>query len=265
MIKKYMQHCGSSVVLFLYMALFVMFCVFVDVEIGVGQDVWVDPVTGMEFVWIPGGCFRMGRTNGYVNERPVHEVCVDGFWMGKYEVTQTQWGAVMGSNPSHFRGGRNPVENVSWNDTQDFIYRLNSRGNGLFRLPTEAEWEYAARSGGRDEIYSGGSDVDQVAWYIENSESKTHPVGGKAPNGFNLYDMSGNVWEWCQDWYVKDAYANHHGANPVSNDSVSGKRIVRGGNWACKAIYVRCALRARLSPDDRFGTNGFRIVRLLQE
>ena len=137
----------------------------------------------MEFVWVPGGCYRMGSNSGEDDEQPVHEVCVDGFWLGKYEVTQAEWQRVMGNNPSHFKGDRNPVEIVSWDDAQEFIKRLNAKGNGTFRLPTEAEWEYAARSGGKDEKYAGGNDVDRVAWYKSNSGGKTHPVGTKAPNG----------------------------------------------------------------------------------
>jgi formylglycine-generating enzyme required for sulfatase activity len=128
---------------------------------------------------------------------------VDGFWIGKYEVTQIEWQRVMGNNLSDFKGDRNPVEEVSWNDAQEFIKRLNAKGNGMFRLPTEAEWEYAARSGGKDEKYAGGDGVERVAWYRSNSRGKTHPVGTKAPNCLGLYDMSGNVWEWCQDWYNK--------------------------------------------------------------
>ncbi len=182
---------------------------------GEQKEEWRDPVTGMEFVWVPEGCFDMGSNEGESNEKPVHEVCVDGFWMGKYEVTQGQWEKVMGNNPSSFKASdSHPVETVSWNDVQDFIRKLNALGKGGFRLPTEAEWEYACRSGGKQETYCGGNDVNRVAWYWENSGEKTHPVGEKAANGLGLYDMSGNVWEWVSDWYKKDYYGKSPRNNP---------------------------------------------------
>ncbi|MDB4444681.1 PEGA domain-containing protein, partial [bacterium] len=159
------------------------------------SEVWRESVTGMEFVWVPGGCYEMGcgswTSDCDGDEKPVHEVCVDGFWMGKYEVTQGQWKLVMGSNPSHFKKGDNyPVELVSWNDAKGFKRKLSSmnRGKYTFRLPTEAEWEYACRSGGQPEEYAGGSDVDRVGWYLDNSGHSTHPVGTKTANGLGIYD-----------------------------------------------------------------------------
>jgi hypothetical protein len=147
-------------------------------------DTWTDPVTGMVFVWVSGGCYQMGcgswTSNCSGDESPVHEVCVDGFWMGQTEVTQGQWQRVMGDNPSYFKkGDQYPVECVSWEDAKEYILKLNSKGIAKFRLPSEAEWEYAARSGGKAEKYSGGGDLDSVAWYDGNSGKSTHPVKTK--------------------------------------------------------------------------------------
>lgn len=220
---------------------------------------WTDPVTGMEFVWVPGGCYRMGSNSGGKDEKPVHEVCLDGFWIGKYEVTQAEWRQVMGSNPSHFKGDRNPVEKVSWHDAQDFVRRLRSMGGGNVRLPTEAEWEYAARSGGRRETYAGGEDVNRVAWYDKNSGKRSHPVGTKAPNGLGIYDMSGNVWEWCQDNFDKKAYSRHSRHNPVNRTSVDNYAS-RGGSWFANTSYCRTSDRGHDSPG-RYNNTGFRLVR----
>ncbi len=154
---------------------------------------WTDSVTGMAFVWVPKGCFEMGcgtwTSDCDSDEKPVHEVCLDSFWMGKHEVTQGEWKKIMGNNPSTFKkGDKYPVERVSWNDAQEFIRRLNAKtgGRGKFRLPTEAEWEYACRSGGKPQKYAGGSDPDRVAWYGSNSGGSTHPVGTKAANGLGI-------------------------------------------------------------------------------
>ncbi len=222
-----------------------------------------DSNTGMEFVFVKGGCYPMGDTfgDGEGDEKPVHEVCVDDFYIGKYEVTQAQWRQIMGSNPSHFSGcGDNcPVEQVSWNETQDFIRKLNSQSGKRYRLPTEAEWEYAARSGGKSEKYAGGADVDAVAWYNSNSGSKTHPVGQKRPNGLGLHDMSGNVWEWCQDWYGSDYYRNSGRDIPGGPSSGSG-RVGRGGSWSILAALARASLRLRCDPVLRYRDLGFRLV-----
>jgi len=223
-------------------------------------DTWRDSVTGMEFVWVPGGCYQMGSNFAPLDERPVHEVCVDGFWMARNEVTQAEWQRVMGNNPSKFKGDRNPVEQVSWNDAQEFIGKLNAGGSGRFHLPTEAEWEYAARSGGRNEKYAGGDDVDRVAWYWGNSGSKTHSVGTKAPNGLGLYDMSGNVWEWCQDLYDESAYSKHSRNNPVVSSGGPG-RVIRSGGWEIGPNDVRAAMRYRAGPSYRLSYLGFRLVR----
>ncbi len=225
-----------------------------------GGKTWREPTTGMEFVWVPGGCYQMGSNDGEPDEKPVHEVCVDGYWLGKYEVTQEQWERVMRSNPSRFKkGGNYPVEKVSWYDTQDFIKRLDAGGKKL-RLPTEAEWEYACRSGGRDETYSGGNSADQVAWYESNSVGSTHAVGTKSANGLGLYDLSGNVWEWVEDIYSDTAYSAHGRSNPIYTGGGSN-RVYRGGNWYGKPVSVRCASRDRSEPGSRNYGLGFRLAR----
>ncbi len=231
--------------------------------------------TGMEMVFVKGGCYQMGDTfgDGDSDEKPVHEVCVDDFYIGKYEVTQGQWKAIMGNNPSYFKdcGDNCPVEDVSWNDIQDFINKLNqkitpsiplNKGGlrGMYRLPTEAEWEYAARSGGKSEKWAGTSNESELgdyAWYDKNSESKTHPVGQKKPNGIGLYDMSGNVWEWVNDWYDEDYYKNSPQNNPKGPNSGS-LRVNRGGGRGCdEAGDVRVSNRDNFAPQ---GGRGFRLA-----
>jgi formylglycine-generating enzyme required for sulfatase activity len=219
-------------------------------------DIWIEPVTGMEFVWVPGGCFMMGSTSGEACERPVHKVCLDGFWIGRYEVTQKQWMTVMKDNPAEFKkcGEDCPVETVSWYDCQAFIKKLGNR----FSLPTEAQWEYAARSGGKDEIYSGGNDIDKVAWFSDNTKTRTHIVGTKAPNGLGIYDMSGNVWEWCRDWRGK--YTSNAERNPKG--PVSGSyRVIRGGACYSMPSWVRTTNRGRFYPEFSYLLTGFRLVR----
>jgi formylglycine-generating enzyme required for sulfatase activity len=217
----------------------------------------------MEFVRVPGGRFEMGDAfqEGSGNEKPLHEVQVDGFYMGKYPVTQAQWKRLMAGNPAQFRGDQLPVEQVSWHAARAFIQELTRAGGGRqkFRLPTEAEWEYAARSGGRMERYAGSDDPDAVAWFEENSGGTTHPVGRKAPNALGLYDMSGNVWEWCQDIFNEDAYDRHSGQNPVCR-SGGRDRVIRGGSWNVDAWSVRCSKRFSLSPDFFGAGLGFRLV-----
>jgi formylglycine-generating enzyme required for sulfatase activity len=223
-----------------------------------------DSVTGMEFVFVKGGCYQMGDTfgDGSPNEKPVHEVCVDDFFIGKYEVTQGQWREIMGKNPSRSKdcGDNCPVERLSWNDLQEFIKKLNQKTGKKYRLPTEAEWEYAARSGGKREKYSGGDDVDAVAWYSSNSGNKIHPVGTKSPNGLEIYDMSGNVWEWVTDWYAPEYYNNSPRNNPEGPDSGSS-RVLRGGSWSYGAWSTRSARRLRSDPDLGLIGSGFRVAR----
>ena len=220
------------------------------------------PELSKQMVAVPGGCFKMGRTSpfgGDDDERPAHKVCLDSFSIGKYEVTQPLWTAVMGSNPSKVQGSTMPVTSVNWEDIQQFVHKLNSKTGKNYRLPTEAEWEYAARSGGKNEKYSGSKTPDLVGWHIKNSDNTIHPVGQKASNGLGLYDMSGNVWEWCQDWYGKKYYQNSLENNPTG--PLSGThRCVRGGSHNKKAERMRSVNRAANSPDKYYNTTGFRLV-----
>jgi len=233
-------------------------------------EVWKDPVIGMEFVWVPGGCYEMGcgswTSECDNDEKPVHTVCVSGFWMGRYEVTQGQWQRLMGDNPSDAKQCRNqcPVERVSWNAAVNFSRRLSQKTGHTFRLPTDAEWEYACRSGGRQEMYSGGDNVDAVASYAMKSYgSDIYPVGNKHSNGLGIYDMSGNVWEWCQDWYESDYYSRSPKDNPQGPSS-GYTRVVRSGSCCAKAIGTRCANRHGVVPEYQDRCGGFRLVRVGQ-
>ena len=234
---------------------------------------WTEPNTGMEFVWVPEGCYQMGCVDSSNCDEHPHKVCVDGFWIGQYEVTQNEWRQLMGNNPSRFDYGTNyPVENVSWNDCQEFIDKLNSRSGHTFRLPTEAEWEYAARSGGKKQRYSGCDfkssivcSVNTVAWYSGNSNYQTHAVGTKEPNDLGIYDMSGNVREWCSDWYSVNYYYNSPKNNPQGPSSGSA-RVVRGGNWSGKDYMVITTVRRARGPDfSSDGVQGFRLLKTKKE
>jgi formylglycine-generating enzyme required for sulfatase activity len=230
-------------------------------------------------VLVEGGTFQMGSTNGESNEKPVYTVTVKSFYMGKYEVTQKEWTEVMGNNPSNFKGDTLPVEKVSWYEAVEYCNRLSLkegltpayRGSGDsivcdfnatgYRLPTEAEWEYAAKGGNKSFLsyeYAGGNGVDRVAWYSGNSGSRTHPVGTKEPNDLGLYDMSGNVWEWCWDWY--GSYSSGSQTDPRGASSGT-YRVLRGGSWHTDAARVRSAYRGRNAPSDRYYDLGFRLVR----
>jgi formylglycine-generating enzyme required for sulfatase activity len=222
-----------------------------------------DPHTGIEFLFVPGGHFMMGDLfdEGLETEKPLHRVHLDRYYISKYPVTQKQWMRLMPENTSRFQGDNQPVEQISWDDVQIFIERISDTISAEYSvdLPSEAQWEYAARSGGRNEKYAGSSDADHVAWYDDNSHGNTHPVGMKAPNGLGIHDMSGNVWEWCQDSFQTDAYQYHDQENPVmiSNER---DRVIRGGSWNVDSWSVRCARRNRL-PQDLYGPGlGFRLV-----
>lgn len=231
-----------------------------------GSNVMVVKANGVSFkmIKVEGGTFSMGATaeqTGYdSNEVPVHSVSLSDYYIGETEVTQELWVAVMGSNPSYFtRSLLNPVTNVSWNDCQEFVARLSKITGIWFRLPTEAEWEYAARGGNRSKgyKYSGGNLVDYVAWYDGNSGSATHEVATKQPNELGIYDMSGNVWEWCYDWY--DSYSLAAQNDPAGPDSGS-YRVFRGGSWHINAARCRVSTRCNCHPSNRLYILGFRLV-----
>jgi formylglycine-generating enzyme required for sulfatase activity len=248
-----------------------------------------DPTIGMEFVPVKGGCFQMGDTfgDGDADEKPLHEACVSDFAMGKYEVTVTQfrrfvkatgykteaekggscrvwsgraWENKSGlswQNPGYSLEESHPVTCVSWNDATSFATWLSGTGGTRYRLPTEAEWEYAARSGGKSEKYSGGNDVNAVAWYDKNSGRKTHPVGQKLGNGLGIFDMSGNVWEWTGDWFA--GYSSDRQQNPTGA-STGANRVFRGGGWGTIARHVRASNRGGNAPGGCAYSLGFRLV-----
>lgn len=227
----------------------------------------------MEFVLIPAGEFDMGsplrEKRRKLWESPVHRVTVKKpFYLGKYPVTQTQWQRVMGSNPSYFKGSELPVENVSWEETQEFLRKLNEMENTLsYRLPTEAEWEYAARAGTMTGYSFGeeASELYEYAWFLKNSELRTHPVGLKKPNLRGLYDMYGNVGEWVQDEYhisYEDAPSDGKAwENPFSSSLSKPVRVRRGGGWNGNAGCCRSAERLFAAQDRRFNSLGFRVAK----
>ena len=243
-------------------------------------------VKGVEFkmIKVEGGTFSMGATSeqgsdAYDSEKPVHSVTLSDYYIGETEVTQELWEAVMGSNPSYCKGNnQRPVERVSWNDCQEFINKLNRLTGKNFRLPAEAEWEYAARGGkySRGYKYSGSNNADEVAWYWRNSgdkylsgewdkdriienNCKTHPVKTKKANKLGLYDMSGNVWEWCNDWYNKNYYRNSPQTNPTG-PSEGKARVRRGGSWGNFDGLVRVSSRRDYVPDYRGIYSGLRLA-----
>ena len=209
-------------------------------------------------VYVSGGTFIMGGDESS-DQTPTHSVTLSSYYICKYEVTQALWRAVMGSNPSKFKGDNLPVEQVSWNDCQTFINRLNNYTGRNFRLPTEAEWEFAARGGNysRHYKYSGSNYISDVAWYCDNSGNRTHPVGTKQANELGLYDMSGNVWEWCSDRY--GSYSSYSQSNPTGATSGFG-RVERGGNWCGLARYCCSSHRSYYAPGNSFDDLGLRLV-----
>ncbi len=204
----------------------------------------------------------MGSNDGESDEKPIHPVTLSDFLIGKTEVTQKQWRDVTGKDPSNFKNCDNcPVEKVSWDDVKDFIIKLNKKTGKIYRMPTEAEWEYAAKGGNKSNeyTYSGSNTIGYVAWYSDNSGSKTHPVGQKQPNELGLFDMTGNVWEWCSDWYGEDYYQSSRSSNPKG--ALSGSfRVYRGGVWSTGAQNCRTSYRSRNYPDSRYNYLGFRLV-----
>ena len=210
-----------------------------------------------KMIAVKGGTFQMGSDDGY---NAVHQVTLSDYYIGETEVTQELWNAVMGSNPSYFTGNmQRPVEQVSWIDCQTFISKLNQLTGATFRLPTEAQWEYAARGGNKSKgsIYSGSNEIDEVAWYWDNSSFTTHPVKTKAPNELGIYDMSGNVWEWCSDWY--GAYSSAAQTDPTG-PATGSNRVGRGGSWYFEALLCRVAFRTRNTPSYSFRDLGLRLA-----
>ena len=239
---------------------------------GTGNQTFTVDNVSFTMVYVEGGTFTMGATSeqgddAYDSEKPAHSVTLSSYYIGQTEVTQELWEAVMGSNPSNFKGAKRPVEQVSWNDCQEFIRKLNQKTGKNFRLPTEAEWEYAARGGSRSQHYkySGGNTIGDVAWYTVNCYDKgssssdygTHDVASKRANELGLYDMSGNVYEWCSDWYGD--YSSSSQTNPQGPASGSS-RVYRGGSWFNSARYCRVSHRDRWSPDDRITFLGLRLA-----
>ena len=217
-----------------------------------------------KMIRVEGGTFTMGATSeqgtdAYEGEKPAHSVTLSSYYIGETEVTQELWKAVMGSNPSYHKGSRGPVENVSWDDCKTFISKLNSITGKNFRLPTEAEWEYAARGGNKSKgyKYSGSNTLGNVAWYDDNSGKETKAVKAKSPNELGIYDMSGNVWEWCQDWY--GSYESSSQTNPTGPSSGS-RRVYRGGSWDRYARSCRVSFRSSNTPGSRGNSLGLRLV-----
>jgi formylglycine-generating enzyme required for sulfatase activity len=243
---------------------------------------WTEPLTGMQFVRIPGGCFMMGspedepgRGGRGEGEGPLHEVCVDGFWMGKYEVTQAQWQQIMGENPSYHTEEKvgmdpanHPVDTISWDAVQEFILKLNEEaGANVFRLPSEAEWEYACRAGAQT-AYSFGDDVKKLgeyAWFGENSLGKSHPVGQLKPNAYGLYDIHGNVYEWTADpWHPNYDGAPSDG-RVWETERESSVRMMRSSSWKHPRGEQRCAYRRATSQGSYHQTIGFRLLRVAEK
>ena len=222
-----------------------------------------------EMVFVQGGTFTMGCTaeqgnDCYNDEKPTRQVTVSSFSIGKYPVTQKEWVAVMGSNPSWFKGDNLPVENVSWHDSQEFIRKLNATTGKNYRLPTEAEWEYAARGGNKSRgfKYSGSNTIGDVAWYWNNygERTRTRPVGTKASNELGIYDMSGNVNEWCNDWWGE--YSSAAKTNPQGPSS-GWDRVLRGGGWSHDAQRCRVSNRDSDAPYHGGSYVGFRLASVL--
>ncbi len=219
----------------------------------------------IEMVYVPGGKFKMGCNIGGSDESPVHEVVLDDFYIGKYEVTQHQWRMIMDqdTNKCYFEGCDScPVERVSWYNVMEFIEKLNEKTQMNYRLPTEGEWEYAARGGpiSKGYKYSGSNNDVSVAWKVGISSAKTHPIGRKKPNELGIYDMSGNVFEWCADWYSSTWYQVSPDSNP-GGPAEGTYRVIRGGSWFYDYAGLRVADRESANPTYRYGYVGFRLCR----
>jgi formylglycine-generating enzyme required for sulfatase activity len=215
--------------------------------------------TGLELVRVKGGCFQQGSDSGSFIEKPRHEVCLSDYFIGKYEVTQRDWRDVMGYNPSRFKecGDDCPVDSVSWSNAREFTRKLNAITGKNFRLPTEAEWEFACRGGDKDSSYCGSNDVDTIAWQSGNSNYKPHPVGLKKPNSLGIHDMSGNVWEWVYDWS-----GNYYSSDRLDpkGPKTGSTRVRRGGSWQYEPEKATATWRSSGYPDDRAMDIGFRLA-----
>lgn len=221
---------------------------------------WTDPETGITLASISGGCFIMGNDQGEKNEKPAHEVCVDDFWMGIHEITQKQWRQVMGSLPEQtITSDSLPVGNVSWLDIERFVRAINKRSAVLFRLPTEAQWEYACTDGGQSKPFCGDGAVQELGWVEENAKNQPHPPGERTPNRFGLYDMTGNLWEWVADWYDRDYYRYAPKQNP-DGPTMGSSRTFRGGGWLSKGEFARATLRQDMDPNRSYPLLGFRLA-----
>ena len=225
------------------------------------DEPYIETVKGlnMKMIFVEGGTFAMGSTSGDSDEKPVHNVTLDSYYIGETEITQAQWRAIMGSNPSSYTGDNRPVESVSWEDAQEFCKKLSALTGKKYVLPTEAQWEYAARGGNKSKgyTYSGSNNVYDVAVYYDNRGNGHSNVKSKKPNELGIYDMSGNVWEWCSDWY--GSYGSSAQTNPQGPSSGS-LRVLRGGSWISHSSYCRAANRLHYNPSDRGDGCGFRVV-----
>jgi sulfatase modifying factor 1 len=254
---------------------------------------WTEPVTGMKFVWIEADCFQMGQSpmetrllkrevgendyeKYYGDEIPRHEICLDGFWMGIYEVKQSEWKKIMGFNPANFSENDDyPVDMVSWEDAKNFIKLLNQKNStNNFRLPTEAEWEYGARGGTVETMYHTGDTITPEQANFNGSipfglnlrqdyRKSPTPAGSFPANPLGLFDMHGNVWEWCNDWYDKKYYAKTPGKNPPGPEE-GEMRVLRGGSWFRFAGHIRSATRYMKRPVGQYADTGFRVVKSTQ-
>ena len=222
-----------------------------------------NPGVSYQLNYIEGGTFQMGSNDTDAPDQgPVHTVTVGSFFLGETEVTQALWNSVMGNNQSEWQGEEFPVEKISWEDCQKFIRKLNKLTGKNFRLPTEAEWEYAARGGNNNHgysYYSGSNTINDVAWYDGNSENRTHEVKRKLPNALGLYDMCGNVWEWCDDWYGSNYYNDSPSVNPKGPQNGTA-RVLRGGSWCIGQWNCRVPFRGFYNPDIVSNEFGFRLA-----
>ncbi len=215
----------------------------------------------IKMILVAQGSFSMGSTSGFSDEKPVHEVLIDSFYIGKYEVTQALWKEIMDNSPSEFKGDSLPVESVTWSQVQTFLTKLNEKSGLNYCLPTEAEWEYAASGGNQNKNYkySGSHDADEVAWYRSNAGKTTHIVGSKQVNTLGIYDMSGNVWEWCSDWYGQNYYTSSPQSNPQGPNS-GDQKITRGGCWDSDTTNIRKTCRFFALPNSYGKFIGFRLA-----